>query len=348
MTYLTERNAFALGVLGIGTRVYQAGLIDGAHLYNAGWVSALAACLISFPLAFCLTGLERRISIPAPQMMTGIWHRFYCLIVCLFCIYETGCTLTLFAISTEHVSLNGFPIWALIMLIMLSVFVICLNATDAVGGIAYILFVLFVLYLGLSFVARFPSLNPRWLHPVFGPGVNKMVGSTVTMSGILTGIVPLWLAKSRGAPDKRSRAMPSIVLFIMIWVVLLMLTQSMLSPAMPFGPTSRSFLTQQLISNGRIPLTFQVLQLPLYCATSILIVLFSLFGAQRTLIIAMPRLPESVAAGICLLACLIVPWLDLHSRIWIDFFNALRLCLISLPVFLYIIVQSIRKRRGNT
>ncbi len=343
---LSGRSAAAIVFLALGTRASYAIAIDGPQLLNAGWITFLMAAIGVAPLAFSMDFLENAMQKPAAEFMKGAWVRVYSVVLALFALYETGCGIFLLSGSASYLAYETISAPVMFIVCGLTAAAGCMIGSEAVAGAARIALRLFAIAVVFVVFSQMSSYNWRWLTPVFGPGLKVILPPALSVSGMLTGMIPLWLFTDYNNRYVKRGYMKKILLAITGYGVMVSLLFAMLLPAMPKGPMTRWFQLERLLANGRTPQALQVIMIPAWFSLLLVSLSFNMLCATEMLGIAFPSTKPIWRIGICLAAILAISFSPLGTRPYIELINLIRWPVCSIPLLIYALIIAAKKRKA--
>ena len=255
-TLTSRRNMAALISWSVGMRLFCATAMDGALLLNSGWISIILSALLALPSALLIAMLSRNdpkkspaalldgaLSIPARKGFSGL--------LCLCSLYEFGTGLRLISLSAEFSGLDHQPLLLICTASAGTALIACLGGAAGISGTVQLWRPLYYALMGLLVVVLSGSINPAWLFPLLGPGVEQLVLSGVSFGGMQTGLLAGWLCMGEETGESQSGGKPysltgsGLMLRTLVRLSLvsglLTLIVSMHCPAMPRAPSERDF-----------------------------------------------------------------------------------------------------------
>ena len=146
-------------------------------------------------------------------------------------------------------------------LLMLPLFLAALRCLwpggTALGAASRVWLKLLPLFLVPILALQLPHLEPDWLFPLLGSGPRSILGGAIRAAGGFAMLSGLWLVAEDGdGPPHPLRCLA----FSALLAAALLAAQEMMAPVMISADSSRVFLLDALLTNGRAPL---ILQLPM-------------------------------------------------------------------------------------
>lgn len=294
----------------VSARLIMGVFLDMPWLYNAGWISVLAAALLCVPLGILADRFTRA---SGPGGIAGALEReagkaptrAVCGALCLLAIYETAVTARVLSNTVRHVALSeASAISLLLPLLIVAMFAAYFNGL-ALGSAARIWVKIIPFLLLIVILVQAKSFRAAWLTPILGPGADVLATGAVSASGWLSLTVMIWLCaeKDERAEGKRAPVLGTM-LFTGVYCALVLVLLAMMSPPSVRADLTRTYQLDKLLANGR---TSQASQLPLiilWYNSLIFAVSTNLFLSAKLMQIALPRLDgrltvlvSGVAAG---------------------------------------------------
>ncbi len=362
MTLTSNRRGIAaLMRWGLATRVFCLCTLDGWSLLNAGWICALVGSLLVAPLALLMWSMQRDDAAAAPSVLMDNAlgqgaRRALCLLLCAASLYELAISARFATLSAAFSAFDQSPDWALIAITVVSALLCTLTGGNGVTGAAEVFRWLVYFFLGATWVIQSPSINYRWIMPIFGPGWPELLRGSLSVAGIETAILAAWLCMNAESGQSQEGGRPyrttgptfmlkGLISFTAI-VMLMTALVSMIVPATPGAPTERDYALERFLTNGRVPNMVQFPHMLIWFITQTIMVAFNMFISSAMLYQAAPKIPAWVCALLCAGAGIALSVSPLASRDTIDLINTWRYGLVT-AAFLPFAVAHWIKQRGQ-
>lgn len=255
-----------LGCVAIGVQLSVEIFLHMPWLYNAGWISVLAALLLCLPLAL-LSGIFTRASgaVPVASALEQCAGAGFARAVCALFVpvaLEQGVVAADALIgSVRYVELSESPAVSLLLPLLLFAVPAALLNGQSLGGGARVWTRVAAPLLALVILEQLKCYRTQWLTPLLGPGVPLLARGALNGAGMLCPFVIVWLCSEPDERDAQRRGLLAVpVALVGLVCAGLAALYAMMAPAAVGASLSDGFQIDRLLSNGRASL---LLQLPL-------------------------------------------------------------------------------------
>ncbi|MDO4547076.1 MAG: hypothetical protein Q4D04_03160 [Clostridia bacterium] len=347
MMLLGIREAYALGIVSIGFRVFFTIYVDNPQTLNSGWITALAGCLAVLPMTAALGWVGRSYDKPPAQTLDNAPGRFLFAFVALLSIFDAGMSLSLLSHSSTYVALEYVPrVWVSLGCVI-GVALGCLGGLDAIGSTARVWLRILFFLLVIVIIAIIPLLKPGLLFPVLGPGIKTLASPVPAIIGITCQVFPLWLLREKPTVKIWRFSPTSMIIAAGLVSAGLLLLTGMLLPSMPEFPPHRVFQLDKLLTNGRVSVQLQLPLLFIWFGCYLLAIAFSLVIATHTVQYAFPGIPRWTAVLICAIAAFGISLSGMGEKGVIAAASIIRLCAYTLVTAALVVICVINKKRSG-
>lgn len=294
---ISESAAGALAVLAVVARIVGGVLIDMPDLLNAGWLSILIGALLALPLMLaisCIRTLQHNRPAPIPPAL--------CIVFFLIAIWDAAYVASMIADSAGYLALNSTAsIYLLIPQFVLCLGCLLLNG-DALGASAVIWNKFLPALLLIVILLQSRSYEPRWLTPLFGPGLTSLLSGSVRIAGWFCLPAALFLIARPDVEGSPGHLSPLKTLVLCAaFSTLIALAFSMMTPLLPNQNLhSRTFRFDALLANGRSGRALQLPTIALWYPSQFYALLFDVFTSAVMLQKMLPKWPHSACIWLSL------------------------------------------------
>ena len=288
--------ASSLGMLAMALRILFGVTIELPGLYNAGWIAVLLGGILALPLAFAATWLRNASSlspIGALSKRSPAWVRVLTASLSLTAVYDAAVVSDIISCSASYVALNSVNmIYLMLPQLLLCYFALSFNG-DAIGFSAGIWNRILPWIVVIIIFVEFRQFRLPWLTPILGPGAAPLLDGALRVAGwlsLLTGL--LMISEKDTREGKPLRPVWLMVRCCLIAAVLVLLHNLMTPALVEAEASSRFFLLDTLLTNGRSPLSLQLPMMILWFIGLFLLLLFDAFTSVALLQATVPRLTK--------------------------------------------------------
>ena len=298
----SQREAHSLSMVLAASRVLTAVAIDGGNYGNSGWICVIAGFILNLPLAIAV---DRRP--PSARGGTGILPRIGGGILALISIFEAATVMRIIVNSISYSEMLTIPVtWITVATLLGCFYAICKNGSGICNA-ARIWIYIFLLIFAVVIIAQLKLMKPRWLTPVFGPGMGALAEGTVAVAGYQAA-VPMIHSLSVRENKKRVSCVASLGIASLA-ALMLCLFRGMMAPVLTNIGLTRYLQFDTLITNGRESLSLQLpLLVALHAGFIVSLAGYSLVAAgsiQRITPKLDGRVCGAIALGLVFLLCMI-------------------------------------------
>lgn len=292
MKFQPGRSATApLILVSMAVRMFMGMVFTPVKASNAVWMCPIVGVVICLPLMWCTRC--------AASLGNGsVWENAACrlggqvsaavaLLLGLYLSYDAAVVMRMLANTAGIVALGAMPdVFLTLPLVLLLICVLMLDS-DSLGNSARIWLLALPILLVIMLAAQLKSFEPEWLLPLFGGGAGSIADGAVHCAGWMAGIALLWWIS---VPDRGKAGLVQVELAAAIAVAVLLALLSMLCPTLVDTQFTRVERLHLVLSNGRTPLSLQLILILLWYAGLLYLMCAEAFAAACYLRQAAPKL----------------------------------------------------------
>lgn len=285
----------------VSARLIMGVFLDMPWLYNAGWISALAALVLCVPLGMLADRFTR---LSGPGDIAGALEReagkaptrIICGALCLLAIYETAVTARVLSNTVRHVALSEASAISLLLPLLIVAMLAAYFNGLALGSAARIWVKIIPFLLLIVILLQMKSYHAAWLTPVLGPGAEVLATGAVSASGWLSLTAMIWLCaeKDDHAASLRTPVLGP-VLITGIYCALVLALLAMMSPPSVRTDLTRTYQLDKMLANGRASQASQLPLIILWYNSLIFTVSTNLFLGAKLMQLTIPKLDGRLA-----------------------------------------------------
>lgn len=340
---IDRKSAGALGLLGVGFKLWYALLIDTPRLSGSFSVTLLAGAAGFLPALWAFHLLERQRPGAEPDELLRLaggtrGRQAYYLLLSAFLLVSAALSASELINVASYIALSNQSPNRLNLATVASLCLCALCGGRAVAGCSRVRLCYLPVFWAIIVLVQYRSFVPRWLLPPLADSAGAIAREAVSLSGVYMLLVPVWLLSGS------CRAAAGTFVRVTALVLCASLLFGMLAPVMPFAQHTRFFRLDTLLSNGRTSLSLQLPHMIVMYTGLLTGGCFGLSMAARLLNRCFPAVREKwfvLGGSACVLGLLYTgataqenAWL-LRSAFW---------PLILLPLWLMALAGALRKR----
>ena len=306
---IDRKSAGALGLLGVGFKLWYALLIDTPRLAGSFSVTLLAGAAGFLPALWAFHLLERPRPGVEPDELLRLaggtrGRQAYYLLLSAFLLVSAALSASELINVASYIALSNQSQDWLNLATVASLCLCALCGGRAVAGCSRVRLCYLPVIWAIIVLVQYRSFVPRWLLPLLADGPKVIGREAVALAGVNMLLVPIWMLC--GSWRTAACTYGKVTLFTLT----VALFYGMLAPTMPFAQHTRFFRLDTLLSNGRTSLSLQLPHMIVVYTGLLTGACFCLSMSARLLGRCFPRVKEQrfvLAGAACVLGLLYTP-----------------------------------------
>ncbi len=293
MKRMPGRSAVApLITVSIIIRIFWGLCISHSYVLNASWICPILGFILYYPLGFAINQASElnngsawsNLSERAPKpLMQGA-----ALLFAVLLLHDGAITARLAADSTNIIALNEVTAQILVLPMGIVALLVIWMGVEACGNSSRIWLRFYTLLSIIIFFIQIRSCNIGWLTPILGSGINNIISGAIYCAGCMSLLSLVWIISQ---PDRCQHGVLRPPVLATLIVVVLLLIQQTLAPALPSPIFNRAERIELILGNGRLSLSPQIILDILWYGNLLHLLSSEATAASAFLQSAFPKLP---------------------------------------------------------